>query len=775
LTKDLTTPGLSGTYTLNEALDALLSGTGLGYKVMEDGRAVAIILAQADDGVRSDAGAEALPPIDVGAEANDAARTVDGGRGGRGSKDSTAYRASNAISATKTDTPIMETPTSIQVVPQQVLQDQQITRLSRALEYVSGVNTGAEGQGQLADLISIRGFQTYFYYRDGVRSHSGQYSQGLVNTANIDKLEVLKGPASILYGRTEPGGIINVVTKQPQATPHYAIQQQFQSYGFYRTTVDATGPLTEDDRLLYRMNLSYENSHTNVDFSGKHNIFIAPVLRWNIDASTQATFYLDYNQFSYPVAITGLAFTTQDVGSLIFGARPISFLPRGRSFTDPWSRGEADNLKLGVNWSHAFDENWSLTHRFQAEFSNLSEYDDVVTRLVTSTQLGKFAAAVPAQHTHSYFTNLDLAGKIDTFGLEHKVLVGGDFQHFDKNLYIIFPYYPRPNMDVFTPIHSNIRPGFDPASRFDLADQQNWYGFYAQDQVRLPHNFHLLAGVRYDHADTYDVVSKRTFDNSQRVTPRFGLLWRPIPEVSVYGSYQTNFGGSNIFGRRPLPPETAQQWEVGVKTEMFDSRLTTTLSYYYLLKQNIATPDPNPILAAQGYSVATGEVRHKGVELDVAGEILPGWRVIGAYSYIDSLITKDRGLDYNNLDADGNPAITAGNTGNRLINVPRHNGSIWSTYELQKGDWRGLKLGGGVVARSIRQGDNANDFQLPGYATVGLMASYDWIIDDKKLRVQLNVDNLLDTRYYPFSYGNAIGGVYAGAPRTFRGAIGVEF
>lgn len=248
-----------------------------------------------------------------------------------------------------------------------------------------------------------------------------------------------------------------------------------------------------------------------------------------------------------------------------------------------------------------------------------------------------------------------------------------------------------------------------------------------------------------------------------------------MPELSLYGSYVENFGfgnGRNVDGSR-LPPQTAQQWEAGVKTELLDGRLTGALAWFDLTKQNLSKPHPDPALAAQGFSVTVGEVRHQGLGFDISGELSPGVQAIASLAYIDSEITIDRGLDFDNLDANGNPTITAGNTGHRLSNVPRLGGSLWTTYEFQSGDLQGLKLGAGMVARSQREGNDENDFQLPGNATVNLLAGYTRKVGSSKVSLQLNLDNLLDKSFFENTFGRF--NVSPGAPRTFLGSVRVEF
>jgi iron complex outermembrane receptor protein len=287
----------------------------------------------------------------------------------------------------------------------------------------------------------------------------------------------------------------------------------------------------------------------------------------------------------------------------------------------------------------------------------------------------------------------------------------------------------------------------------------SWYGLYYQDQVELPFNLFALGGVRYDSSQDTDNLASTT-SNNHRVNPRGGLLWRPIKELSFYGSYTENFGANNGFdgNGQSLLPQTAQQWEIGTKTELWDGRFSATVAYYDLKKQNMAVTDPNNFR----FRRAIGAAESRGVELDVAGEILKGWKLIGGYSYMPfAQITKD--VDFNG---------GSGNTGNRLPIAPRNSGSLWNTYEFQSSELRGVKLGAGVVAAGQRQGSPANNYQLPGYATANLLASYTRNVGKTKVTTQLNVDNLLNKIYYTSNTGNEISPL---ASRTFMGSIRVEF
>ncbi|WP_026604474.1 TonB-dependent siderophore receptor [Methylomonas sp. 11b] len=731
LAKNCLSSNLNGYFTPQQALHILLQGTGLNYRMTGDNKATLEKVA-----VSEPQSATTMPAVTVT---------------GKAVYDSTDpynpdYNRTSASTATKTDTPIMETPFSVQIVPKQVLEDQQAVRLKDALKNVSGVMPGGE-QGRSDEFI-IRGFRNNTIYRNGVLSPALGQRVGMNRreTANLERVEVLKGPGSILYGRAEPGGIMNVVTKQPLATPYYSLQQQFGSFDFYRTTLDATGPITKNDSLLYRFNFAYQDSKSFREFVGDERVFAAPVLRWNIDPRTQVTFEFEYLKDDYSL----------EPGIPNVGNRPAP-LPRERNLSEPYTKRSKEFMLASMNWSHEFNDNWTLRHRFSYEnFENQHTGLFFLGNVSANGTINRrfFVDNFPSQR---YFNNVDLTGKFETFGFKHTLLLGGDYFRADDQITQIG--VAAPAINIYNPVHSPLPPL--PAPTF--GDKTTaWYGLFLQDQIELPFNVHVLGGLRYDNATVDNNLLGRTVSDDDRVSPRGGVLWRPLKWLSLYGSYTENFSQSNSQFRTDgviLPPETAQQWETGVKTEFWDGRLSATLAYFDLTKQNVPVFDPlNPLVPK-----TAGEAESRGLEFDLSGEVLPGWRIIGAYSYLPfAKITKDVAA------GEG-----IGNTGKRLVLDPRHFGSLWNTYEFQTGDLQGLKFGAGVTAVGQRQGDTANTYQLPGYATLNLMASYSMSINSAKLTAQVNADNLLDKHYFAASNdGNQI---FYGAPRTFMGSIRVEY
>lgn len=573
------TNALKGSYEASTALKLLLADSGWiaietaprHYKIVTKN-----YLNKPDDNVVQFA--ESLPEIKVTASFEEESPYNE------------RYIRPNAISATRTDTPIMETASSIQVVPKQVLQDQQAFRLNTVLQNVSGVTTFPNAVVG-ADSFMIRGFKTNSYYRNGAYMPTNDR----VEMANIERMEVLKGPGSILFGRTEPGGIINIVTKQPLASPYFSVQQQAGSFDFYRTAVDATGPVTKDNTVLYRLNLSYENSGSFRDFIDRKTVFFAPMLKWNISPQTQITAEMEYQTIN----------TKQDGGIPSLGDRPAQ-VPRNINLEEPlFNSHKVDRNFFGVNWSHQFSEDWSINHRLSTELTTIEPSKAVLTfgAAALDGTVDRYLVDTRKANTDRYQSSMNLTGKITTGVAQHTLLFGYDYfyQRDDYKNDTCCPSFP---INIFNHTYMTvppvIPPGIDFSSQF--ISSESWHGAYFQDQIKLPYNLHVMGGFRYDTAVTRDILVGIKTGMDDRISPRAGLLWRPMPWLSLYGSYTENFGVSNGFNanRQRLPVQTAQQWETGLKTEFFDGRLRSTLSYYALTKQNISVPDPvNPFFLEQ--------------------------------------------------------------------------------------------------------------------------------------------------------------------------------
>ena len=705
-----------------------------------------------------------------------------------------SYTLQNASTGTKTDTPVMDTPLNVQSVSQQVLQDQQAITLGQALQNVSGasVSSGA-ASGILSGLVSngilLRGFQTTNYFRDGFRvDSSGGPGADQRQFANVAAVEVLKGPGAILYGFSDPGGIVNIVTKQPLDTPYYAVNTQIGSLADYRTSIDATGPLNADKSLLYRINMSYENNGAPygsiVDRTGTQTIFVAPVFKWNIDAATWVKLEAEYSQqhalsdyFPWDPLVNG---------ALVNMPRNVNFGVN--------SPNTNDNLFTALTWSHEFDKDWSIKQQ-------IAFYDTLYFTNGIFTSVPYFIAATPFPtvssgslgwqfRTSTYSTNVDITGHINTFGAEHTLLLGGDYYRttsFQQEIADGSGY-----VGLFNPSFStNILKC--PCYPIANGATQTSAGLYLQDQIKLPYDFFLMTGARYQFirqdnvsgSAPYALTPSIPLTAAQALTPRFGLLWQPQKWLSLYGNYAEGFGpnaaGQLVWPGSLLPPTSAKSWEAGAKLEFFDGKLRISADYFELVKTNVPYQDPNPthICAGAPCSLVAGAARSTGPEIDVQGEILPGWSVIANYTNDDVRFTK--------LNAAATPVAGPG-VGEKFPGVPRNQANLFTTYEFQNDSvLRGWKFGAGYhYFGSMPVGDGLNPpwaWQLvPSYGTVDLMAAYSFAYAGSKMTAQVNVTNLLDRTYYTGITGDnflapgVVGGFYRsyGAPFAVMGSIRAE-
>jgi iron complex outermembrane receptor protein len=685
-----------------------------------------------------------------------------------GPKDPTAYHVVNASSATKTNTPIMQTPMNVQVVPRQVISDQQSVVIEEATRNVSNVfaapYVGLQG-GWL-----IRGFLEYAYYQDGVRVNPWAAIPPR-DTVDVQQVEVVKGPASTLYGRMQPGGLVEVTTKMPDAEARYEVQQMIGSYNSYRTTFNATGPASSDKSLLYRVDGAYQIANSFRDGLHNRHVYLAPKLFWRPTEDTSLVAYLNFygGRDAIDTGIPSLIYPNNL--KFLNGVAPV---PRTRNFgsTDTSLNTKSD-VRIGYRFWHAFNKDWDITHRLDLNFRDVPEpwvdvfNPDAANCTVISCPLFRDALLLKTKE-QNYFTSIELRGRFDTLFASHTLLVGADgyvandYVPFDLNFTLV------PSTDLFHPPYPTNLMQFASAPDITgvLGEKQSWYGVYLQDQIKLPFNFHLLAGFRYDSARVsspgFTTFYPSYSDDSSSgaadaLKPRVGLLWQPLPQLSLYGNYVEGFGLSAGVGvnRKVLPPEEARQWEGGAKISLFDDRLTATAAWFHIVKTNVRSPaGPGGIV----FSETTGAVRNTGVEFDIQGQVTPELKIIGSFASIDSKIISE---------------INGARVGNRWWGVPRNSGSFWAVYEPAFEQLRGFAIGAGFTARGAVEVDRANSYQLPAYAIANLMARYSFEYQKKKLTAQLNIDNIFDKTYYVTPGWTS--GIIPGAPQTFRGSLKMEF
>uniref|UniRef100_UPI0030845D33 TonB-dependent siderophore receptor n=1 Tax=Petrachloros mirabilis TaxID=2918835 RepID=UPI0030845D33 len=655
------------------------------------------------------------------------------------------YAVDNATTATRTDTPLRDIPQSIQVIPKQVLEDQQVIRLDDALRNVSGVAPG-DNFGGTRDQFFIRGFQQFNIFRDGFRDERIV----LQETAAIDRIEVLKGPASVLFGNLEPGGIINIILERPLAEPHYIFEGQVGNFGLVRPQLDFTGPLNKNRTLLYRLNAVYERGDGFRDFDQDiQRFFIAPSLSWDITENTNLLIEFEYSYDRRPF----------DRGLVAIG-NEVADIPRDRILGEPDDFLENTAYSLGYILEHRFSENWRIRNALR--FSSADTLDvkaDPRFRLEdeVSGELRRFFRSND-DISQLFELQTSVLGSFSTGSVDHEIVVGFDyFRNFSQGTNREFP--ETPSINIFSPVYRVIpQPDLDEFTNLirDSRRETDAIGIYLQDLISLTDNLKLLLGGRFDFSNQSELSfgsSSSRYD--QAFSPRVGIVYQPIEPLSLYASYSRAFApnfGTTSDGET-LEPERGTQYEVGARAELLNGRLSANLAFYDLTKTNIADSDPNDPTFT--FFVPIGKQRSRGLELDVAGEILPGWKLIASYAYTDAEIVK---------------GVFGIADGNRPANIPEHSGSLWTTYEIQEGNLQGLGFGLGLFLVGERQGDNQNTFRLPGYVRTDAAVYYrrnNW-------KFALNIRNLFDINYFEgIEFGRVT--VKPGAPFTIIGSVSVEF
>ncbi|MEM1255024.1 MAG: TonB-dependent siderophore receptor [Cyanobacteria bacterium P01_H01_bin.21] len=673
-------------------------------------------------------------------------------------EDGSDYVVPNSTTATRTDTPLIEVPQSIQVIPEAVLEDQQVIRLNEALRNVPGA-VQSNTFGGSGDNFAIRGFEGATILRNGLGTTAFGLNGGLRETANIEQIEVLRGPASILFGNVEPGGVVNLVTKQPLDTPFGEVTAQIGSYGLLRPTVDVTGPINESGSARYRLNAAFERSDGFRDFeTDVERTFIAPVIAVDIGDRTDLMLELEYVDDERPFdrGIPAIGDEVADVDLDTILGEPNDFV-------------RTESASLGYSLEHRFSDNWKLRNSFRFQDTNFdtlrAELNQALGGIdpVTGTVVRTFSSN--DNNLKTYEAQTDIQGEFSTGSINHTLLAGVDlfFARSDINTTTDF----APSVNLFDP-----QTGLIPTPELpldltisDSVTNLSRVGLLLQNQVELLPQVNLLLGGRVDFFEQRNEseaifipglldLPAQDVDQSDTVfTPRVGIVYQPIEELAFYSSYSRSFQPNTLDSTTIdgdfLDPEEGEQFEVGVKTNLFDGRLSATLSLFDITKTNVAATDPTN----GNFVVPIGEQSSRGIELDVTGEILSGWNILGGVSFLDAEIEES-------------PSFPDGATPR---NVPDMTASLWSTYEVQSGSLAGLGFGLGLFYVDERPGDDANTFTLDDYLRTDAAVYY----ARDNFRVGLNVRNLFDIDYFESSIDRR--GANPGDPLTVVGSVAITF
>ncbi|VEP13606.1 TonB-dependent siderophore receptor [Hyella patelloides LEGE 07179] len=656
-------------------------------------------------------------------------------------EDEDDYFVPDASRTLKTDIPLRDTPASVQVIPQQVIKDQGATNVREIVRNASGV-TFSNSAGGRSEQFIIRGFIAERFrngFRDDLFSTRTQ-----AELANIDRVEILKGPASVLFGRAEPSGIINLVTKQPLREPFYELAFTAGNFDFYRPTLDFSGPLTENGNLAYRLNAAYENAGSFRDGVETERFFVAPTLSWQIGDDTELTLEYSYLNDTRPI----------DDGLVVLSDNEVANIPFDSFLGDPDIRVDLEENRTELYLDHRFNSNLSLRSLLRYTTATDSRAGATSGIIGGSEDERNFPVGEGGgnQFYETFTFQNDLTVKFDKGSIKHTVLFGLEY----TTRFFSFEAEARPSgtIDIFNP--SAFEPSTDvPFQLIAIQEfRDDTFGIYLQDQIAILDNLQFVIGGRFDtySSETDDLVLDVISETEADVfSPRVGIVYQPIEPVSLYASYTRSFtpvSGTGV-NNEPFDPERGTGFEIGVKTEIIKDRLSSTLAFYDTTLTNVTTEDPdNP-----NFDIQTGEQNSRGIELDLTGEIVPGWNIFAGYAYTDATVTEDNVIP----------------VGNRLNNVPEHNFNLWTAYTLQKGSLAGLGFGTGIFYIGERAGDLDNSFFVDGYTRVDAAIYY----EKENYRAALNFKNLFDAEFIEGTQSRTT--VNPGAPFTVQGTVSVEF
>lgn len=766
-----TSPGVSGNRRPEEALQSLLAGTGVTYR-LTDSNAVMLVPGAALPGASlpgmEGQGSFQEPvdrPIDV-AEPKPVKVPEIVVKETRKQESAQAYTANEASTAMRIPVPIHDIPRSVEAITRQVMEDQKVIRMNDALRNVSGVFL-SQSQGGRGGEFTIRGFtSTLNVFKNGFRDDSTFSSRSSRDVINLESIEVVKGPPSYLYGRSDPGGLINQITKAPLRNPYYATEMLFGSYNLYRPTIDVGGPLNESKSLTYRFNGLYESAESFREGVKTDRVFLAPTIGWEIGPRTTFRFEGEYFYEQTPI----------DRGIVSLGSGPAP-IPIGRFIGDPTRRSTTQGGKATLVLLHDFNAQLRWRSAFRAavtreKYSSLEA--DSVDPLTGIAALGRYE--LPSVNQSHYWQN-ELLGTFTTWSIKHKSILGVELgrevqsQQFRGDFGALGSF-----INIFNPAQRLFADG-PLALASNFLGTNSILGAYAGDQIDLLPNLHVHLGGRYDvieqkersRPDDFDPTTRGTNTTETAFSPSIGAAYQPWSWVSIFANYTESFApqfpGARNFGGGLFRPERGKAIEGGLKFQVAGGRLRATLAAFNITKRNVLTTDP---VNGPAFSVTAGEQRSRGFEFDLNGEIRPGWNVIATYAYTDAKVTED------NVFA----------IGSRLANVPLHQGSLWTTYFIQEGLGKGFGAGIGMYAQGRRQGINTcqnpadcgTQFDMPGFARLDAAVYYrkPELFHRTNLLAAINFTNLLDQRYFTGSQFSGLA-LYPGAPLTVIGSVKLEF
>jgi len=627
------------------------------------------------------------------------------------------YVAKDATAPTKLAIPLMQTTQSVSVITQAQINAQGAKNVSQALRYNAGVLSEVGGADYRFDTVYIRGFQADEYL-DGLRLPTVTYwARPNFDAYMLDRIEVLKGPSSVLYGQSNPGGVVNLVSKRPTADPIHEVYVTLGNHNDREAGIDLSGALDNDEHWLGRLTASGSKSDTQVDYTQYEHYDIAPSLTWKPNDNTSLTFLSQFRRdpdagFFNQLPVVGTLVSSPN------GKIPTGFYG-GQPGLDSYTRKQAS---IGYQFEHHFDDVWTVRQNLRYLASS-SDYTMTYPfgNVANSSYVDRYTF-LDHESLKAFDVDTQAQAKFDTGPVNHTLLFGVDYVHDDLR--------ENSGSGVASPI-DYLNPDYSaPVARPDYTAHQRLFmtqtGFYAQDQMKWQKWIFNVAG-RYDQAQTrtttYETGSRRELNN-YATTGRTGLMYQFDSGFAPYVSYATSFEPlvGTTFAGNAFKPTKGKQSEIGLKYQPKSIDALFTASLFNLTQTNVATADPDHV----NYTLQTGEVRSKGLELDGKVNITPDWLVSANYAYTSPVVTSSND----------------GNEGKVAVSIPRHTGTLWTQYSLH-GLLEGLTVGGGARYVGTAYANSENTLKVPAATVYDAMARYRW----KAWQIAFNVQNLTDKVY----------------------------
>ncbi|MBL3519720.1 TonB-dependent receptor [Arcobacter lanthieri] len=647
------------------------------------------------------------------------------------------YQSNEKTKINRTGIPKEDMSKSVQTFNQIFIEDAALQNIDDIITMSSNTVYTGSNHGR-TNLISMRGFSGVPILFDGMK-FTNKISRPEV--FGLEAVEVLKGPDSLQYGQSSPGGLVNLVKKKPVKDNFANLEFEASDNPSYSPKLDIGGSLNDDKSLYFRLTsvLKYDEGWTNSN-TDTNKIFIAPSLAYDINDNNTVTLVAEYTDQTEP----------SDFGTYV-NSKGKLVAPIKNTISHPDEEFEKTQKVIGLDLDSTFDT-WNSNFRYRfIDYKGVNGDVHMPQRFNEATNTVSRVYAYQKQESSEHALQYTLNKEFDLFGKKNHISVGTDYNKSYSKTIMFFEPTKTFNINLKNPNYEHLTNLKDHPNARNMSGNRTYvesYGIFLQDSIYLTDDLILNAGVRYSES------KPQNGQKSDATSPSFGLVYHVTPQTTLFANYSESFepNSATDVNNKILDPETGKGYELGVKQKLFDDRFDLSASIFKIEKENIALPDPNAP-AIGGWSISSGKQESQGLELDISGEITENWSIVASYGYTD---TKNK--DANNKE---------------LRNIPNHTANLFTTYKLTSINLPDFYIGGGAKYLGSKYADDANtikfDSEIIYNATIGYKKG-NW-------RANLSVQNLTDKEYVDGAFtSNATGTrVYVGSPRTFLASVSYKF